>query len=267
VNDPIFSPPAAVRPAAVDALLAEAQAEHDAGRRAEQVGLEHYRRAGEALLKAKEAAGHGNWLAVLSRCKIPQQRASEYMRLAQGWGELPPGGSFTLKGALSALASKREGGDYPERGEWSEEVMSPEGEELHRLMRWILDDNAWNYDSEEDMARCYRLMDRQLFLLRSRDIGQYDEHFRRHPFFAVYRCEPGSYPDLDSELGTHQGEHAEFATLEEAVAWVRDRGDRGLVRHEHSGTVYRGSVPFWSARDIAEAEERRRSAQEYLRNI
>jgi hypothetical protein len=106
VNDPIINPPAAVRTAeALAGLFASANAEHDAGRQAEQVALEHYRKAGAALLKAKAAAGHGNWLKVLKeQCRIPTQRASEYMRLAEGWDKLPTGGNSTLKGALGQLA-------------------------------------------------------------------------------------------------------------------------------------------------------------------
>src|SRR5262249_44460158 len=70
------------------------------------------RRAGEALARAKATAGHGNWLAALEQTGIPQQRASEYMRLAAGWDKLPPGGDFTLKGALALLAEdgRDEGG-------------------------------------------------------------------------------------------------------------------------------------------------------------
>jgi hypothetical protein len=107
MNDPIINPPAIVCPAEdLAALFALANAEHEAGQRAERAGLEHYRKAGDALLRAKAAAGHGRWLTVLrEQCRIPQQRASEYMRLASGWGELPPGGDFSLKGALSYLSA------------------------------------------------------------------------------------------------------------------------------------------------------------------
>jgi hypothetical protein len=120
MNDPLFNLPSVVRPAEdLATLFAAAQAEHEAGRDAERASLEHYRKAGEALLRAKDAAGHGNWLAVLrERCKIPQQRASEYMRLASGWGKLPPGGDFTLKGALHLLAA-------PKAGEVGQEVNVP----------------------------------------------------------------------------------------------------------------------------------------------
>jgi hypothetical protein len=100
----LFNPPALVRPAEdLASLLAAAKAEHEAGEQATRKGLEHYRKAGEVLSKAKSAAGHGNWLPALKRTGIPQQRASEYMRLATGWDKLPPGGSFGLKEALALI--------------------------------------------------------------------------------------------------------------------------------------------------------------------
>jgi len=105
VNDMILNPPAAVRPAEdLAELLAVASAEHEAGQRAERESLEHYRKAGEALIRAKAAAGHGKWLKALKgQGAFSQQRASEYMRLAEGWGKLPPGGSFALKAALRVI--------------------------------------------------------------------------------------------------------------------------------------------------------------------
>jgi hypothetical protein len=128
VSDPSLplEPPAIVRQAEdLGGWLAVAAAEHQAGVEAERAGLEHYRKAGAALARAKAAAGHGSWLPALKRTGIPQQRASEYMRLAAGWDKLPPGGSFTLKEALAALAGPREedfsGGHRP-AGEWPEEA-------------------------------------------------------------------------------------------------------------------------------------------------
>jgi DNA adenine methylase len=105
----VFDPPAIVRPAEdLAALLATAKAEHSEGMRAERASLEHYRRAGLALARAKEAAGHGNWLAALKQTGISQQRASEYMRLAARWHKLPPGGDFALKEAIRLVADEPE---------------------------------------------------------------------------------------------------------------------------------------------------------------
>jgi hypothetical protein len=113
----LFNPVPAVRQAdALGELLARASAEHEAGQRAERASLEHYRKAGEALLRAKAEAGHGNWLDALAKTSIPQQRASEYMRLAEGWDKLPPGGSFALKEALRLIASDQEAAKPPTPG-------------------------------------------------------------------------------------------------------------------------------------------------------
>lgn len=94
---------AEVRPAEdLAALAARINAEHDAGEGATRKGLEHFRAAGEALLRAKGQCGHGKWLAWLKKnVRCSQQRASEYMRVAQNWDKLPPGGN--LKDALRLL--------------------------------------------------------------------------------------------------------------------------------------------------------------------
>jgi hypothetical protein len=120
----VSEPLAIVRPAAdLATLFAEANSEHEAGQRAERATLEHYRRAGTALLKAKAAAGHGNWLKVLgAQCKIPQQRASEYMRLAERWDKLPPGGNFALKEALRLIAGEGDEDDLADLAEQSGEL-------------------------------------------------------------------------------------------------------------------------------------------------
>src|SRR5262245_24891518 len=113
----INSPAAAIVRPAEDplALLAQAiNAEHDLGLAAERKSLEHYRRAGEYLLQAERqvAAAHGgsshnHWLRwQQDHLTFSNQRVSEYTRLARGWDKLPPGGDFTLKGALAHLAEQ-----------------------------------------------------------------------------------------------------------------------------------------------------------------
>jgi hypothetical protein len=67
MNEKLFNPPAAVRPAEdPGAWIATAKAEHEAGLRTQRATLEHYRKAGEALNKAEAAAGHGKWLPLLA---------------------------------------------------------------------------------------------------------------------------------------------------------------------------------------------------------
>ena len=131
----LFSPPALVQPAQdAAALLAAANAEHEAGQRAERAGLEHYRKAGEALLKAKAAAGHGKWLPLLKdRSSISNQRASEYMRLSAGWDKLPPGGSFGLKEALRIIDGRPAAQDRDE-GEETLDDLAKQIREAHDLI-------------------------------------------------------------------------------------------------------------------------------------
>jgi ParB family chromosome partitioning protein len=85
MND-LFDVPAIVREAEeLAALAAEINADHDAGESAYGLGLQHFRAAGEKLLRAKSACGHGRWLPWLKEhCpKIPERTAQRYMRLAK----------------------------------------------------------------------------------------------------------------------------------------------------------------------------------------
>jgi hypothetical protein len=100
------APPAIVRSAVnLEALAAEINAAHEAGEKSTRAGLEHFRAAGEALLKAKKECAHGKWLKWLKEnVKFSQQTASCYMRLAADWDKLPAAGN--LRGALRILAGK-----------------------------------------------------------------------------------------------------------------------------------------------------------------
>jgi hypothetical protein len=83
----IIDPPGIVR--AVDALAelaAQINAEHLAGEAAFRKGLEHFRAAGEALIKAKEQCGHGQFKAwVEKNVKASYRTAANYMRIAREW--------------------------------------------------------------------------------------------------------------------------------------------------------------------------------------
>jgi hypothetical protein len=67
------------------ALACEINAEHDAGQAATRKGLDHYRAARKALLRAKEICGHGGWLRWLAEnCpRISDRQARRYMELAK----------------------------------------------------------------------------------------------------------------------------------------------------------------------------------------
>jgi hypothetical protein len=83
-NGSLF-PPAITR-AAVDlkALAAQINADHQVGTEASRRGLAHFRAAGEALLKAREAVGHGQFLSWLKEnVTVKKSRAYQYMRFAK----------------------------------------------------------------------------------------------------------------------------------------------------------------------------------------
>jgi phage N-6-adenine-methyltransferase len=82
-------PPALVRPAEDLATLAKAiNAAHEAAQGAMRTGLEKAREAGDALLKAKAACKHGQWLSWLKgNTKLDRMTAWRYMQLSERWGE------------------------------------------------------------------------------------------------------------------------------------------------------------------------------------
>jgi hypothetical protein len=64
--------------------------------------------AGDALLKAKEKVGHGNWLSWLkTACDLSEDRAERYMRLARGRGVLEANSArvrnLSLTGAVGLI--------------------------------------------------------------------------------------------------------------------------------------------------------------------
>ncbi len=77
--------------------------------------LEHYRDAGTRLAEVRDKCKRSGtlyyrkWLKWLEENGIEQQRASECIRLAEGWPKLPPGGGFGLKEALAIISLTEKG--------------------------------------------------------------------------------------------------------------------------------------------------------------
>ena len=70
-------------------LAAEINAEHAAGETATRKSLEHYRRAGDKLLTAKEQCGHGKWQAWCKKnVRFSDYTAKSYMRIARNWDKI-----------------------------------------------------------------------------------------------------------------------------------------------------------------------------------
>ena len=85
-----------LRPLVVLAPLIQKELEAGAA-----AGLEHYRRAGEMLLEAREQCKHGEWTAWVERnFRLSQKTAQNYMKLA--------GFSKTKRAAFSTLSSATE---------------------------------------------------------------------------------------------------------------------------------------------------------------
>lgn len=84
-NSDSFTVPAITRPAeTLFELAAQINAEHEAGKYATRQGLEHFRNAGECLIKAKAKCGHGKWLKWLeTNIKFGVRRADRYMAFAK----------------------------------------------------------------------------------------------------------------------------------------------------------------------------------------
>jgi Protein of unknown function (DUF3102) len=92
-------------------LAAQINAEHEAAFGKAREALEHARRAGELLLQAKGAVGHGKWLPWLkTNCKFSERTAQAYMRLASQWDRLQSKSAavadLPLRDALELLADK-----------------------------------------------------------------------------------------------------------------------------------------------------------------
>jgi transcriptional regulator with XRE-family HTH domain len=83
--DPITNPAAAVRSVEdLKALSREINAEHQLGERCEGQAVEHYRRAGDLLLKAKRQCEGHTWLAWLGKnVRFGERTARRYMELAR----------------------------------------------------------------------------------------------------------------------------------------------------------------------------------------
>jgi hypothetical protein len=80
---------------------------------AARTALDHARKAGELLLKAKSRTAHGGWLLWLtSNFDFTPRTAQSYMRIAEGWAALQAksetASHLSLREALALLAPAKE---------------------------------------------------------------------------------------------------------------------------------------------------------------
>lgn len=105
----LYEPAAIVQPAeSMKQLAAEINAEHALGEQGTRKSLEHYRRAGEKLVKAKAQCKHGHWLRwIKENLTVSKSQVHNYMALARNW---TANFQFTgnLEEALRTLARAKE---------------------------------------------------------------------------------------------------------------------------------------------------------------
>lgn len=80
---------------------------HDAAIEAHKSAIEHARRCGELLIRAKAECGHGHFLSWLrENCRVGERQARNYMRVAENWERLKSEASadLTISSALKLLA-------------------------------------------------------------------------------------------------------------------------------------------------------------------
>lgn len=109
--DPANSTCIVQHPENLGQLAAAINAEHAAAGMAVRSGLEHARKAGELLRRAKKLCEHGSWLTWLeTNCpNIGARQCQRYMRLAEKWPELSvanasPGTHLGIGEAMAMLA-------------------------------------------------------------------------------------------------------------------------------------------------------------------
>jgi hypothetical protein len=109
-----LDPPALVREVESLAELASLiNGAHCAGEAASRRGLDHFRQAGEMLLKAKEKCGHGMWLEWLSKnVRFSRMNANRYMCVAKEWDKC--NGALHLQDALRVLTEDADEGGLGE---------------------------------------------------------------------------------------------------------------------------------------------------------
>ncbi len=93
-------------------LADEINRAHRKARSAARMSLKHAIAAGDFLLEAKEAAGHGKWLEWFSINVVFSERtAQDYMRLARHRDKLPPksaaAADLTIRAAIGELIERK----------------------------------------------------------------------------------------------------------------------------------------------------------------
>ena len=131
---------------------------------ADEAGLEHYRKAGEMLIEAKDQVAHGSWSRWLTKnFELSQNTALRYMRLARKVEAEP---KFTARGEYGSL--RRALGDKPSRSAWTTVHQAADRINVTRL--------AEERQAREDEIKLHRELAMQLI-----DLGYRALATRLHP--------------------------------------------------------------------------------------
>jgi hypothetical protein len=100
------------------ALAAQIKKQHGLVLQAFREGLDHARKAGELLLKAKEQCSHGEWTPwIEGNCGFNIRTAQQYMQIAEGWDEIRAKAKHVshlpMRDALKLLAKPKEAEPNP----------------------------------------------------------------------------------------------------------------------------------------------------------
>lgn len=132
---------------------------------ADQAGLEHYRRAGEMLLEAKEQVTYGSWSGWLSKnFELSRMTAQRYMRLARG----VESGDIKITPGVQSGSLKAAIGEKPARSAWNNVHQAADRVNVDRL-------------AEERQARDQEIKLHRELALQLIDLGYRALATRLHP--------------------------------------------------------------------------------------
>ncbi len=149
----------------VTAIASEIDREHQAAYGKAREALQHARRAGELLLQAKAAIGHGafgKWLT--EHISFAERTAQAYMRIASNWPAIEAKSAavadLTVRGALAAVKKN----NTPPAGPASEPIHRPVEHDVDdvqravqiQLLACLLD--AWDEASDDTRLKFFQTL-------------------------------------------------------------------------------------------------------------
>ena len=153
-------------------------------------GREHYRRAGEMLIEAKDQVAHGGWSRWLAKYfDLSMRTAQDYMRWAREYDQMRRGPSYSSLHEMT-------GGTERKR----EERQSPQQQAFRRVLRDVArDDFVQERQARDDEIKLHRELAEELV-----DLGYRALATRLHP-------DRGGTKDAMARLNRVRDELKQFA--------------------------------------------------------